>query len=88
MPKEFKGYPKKMKSGPEGTRAPHIPEADNLKYTSHHANMPTEKMMVDYPKSDYGIDSYYNDNIYGLDKMAEMNDKTIKKQMNDPYRGR
>lgn len=88
MPKNYKGYSKKMPSGPAGTKAPHIPEDDDLKYTSYHANMPTGEMMAEYPKAHYGIDSYYNDNVYGLDRMAEMNEKQIKKQMNDPYRGR
>lgn len=77
-----------MPSGKEGTKAPHIPEDDNLKYTSYHANMPTEKMMAEYPKAQYGLDSSYNDNIYGIDAFAKQNNAKIKKQMNDPYKGR
>lgn len=44
------------------------------------ANMPQEVKHKSYPKSNYGVDCHYRDNIEGIDAYSRENHKTVMKQ--------
>jgi hypothetical protein len=79
------GYAKKMRSGEDHSQRYHKDEYKDKMHSEAYAGLPEEKVMKEYPKAQYGLDSYYNDNIHGIDEFAKMNQKQIKKQMNKPY---
>lgn len=81
----YKGYPKKMVSGKDNSQKYHEEGYKDKMHSNAYANMPEEKIMEEYPKQKIGLDSFYNDNILGIDKFADMNDKQMKKQLNKPY---
>jgi len=50
-----------------------------------HANMPSELVMKEYPKAEYGGPEDYNDSREGIDMLAKSNHKQMMKKRGGRY---
>ncbi len=64
------------------------PSSQKGEYSHEYANMPSEKVMREYPRADYNGPEDYNDTREGIDMLSSNNHKKMMQHRGGRYGGK